>query len=121
MVILMCTIAYVMSRFLTFSAAAISFPGMSQYYHMRKRRQLPGPRNPLSDEIYAVRRALNESQETFAKRFNVGRTTLLDWERHSPPVHAGVQQWIKLELAKIKRAAARRKRGKERREATWQT
>lgn len=83
----------------------------------RRSNRLP-QRHPLSDELYNVRIALREDQTTFAKRFGVSRTTLVGWERYRPPMHAGVKQWIALELAKIKRLATNRKRKKEQREAT---
>lgn len=79
----------------------------------------PETRHPLSDELYAVRMLCGETQENFAKHFNVGRTSYMTWERYGPPTkYAGVQEWIKLELARLKRLATKRKHAKERREST---
>ena len=84
-----------------------------------RRSNHPGKRHPLSDEMYNARLALGETQEKFAKRFPVTRTTYLGWELYHPPNHAGLQAWIAATVAKAKRDATKRKLHKERRESTW--
>lgn len=51
--------------------------------------------------LRAIREAMNESQQAFAKRFGVSQTTLHTWEVKGIPVHGSSGKLINMVLSEL--------------------
>jgi DNA-binding XRE family transcriptional regulator len=76
------------------------------------------PRDPLSDEIIRVRRALGEDQAQFAKRLGIARTSLVKYERYGPPFLGTARPYLEYALGRARQQLAMRKRRKQRDKAS---
>jgi len=57
-------------------------------------------------DIKAARDRLRETQEEFAKRFGVARTTLLNWEAEGPPTKGPARHHIERVMSELPQQAA---------------
>lgn len=57
-------------------------------------------------DLLELRTQLGETQAQFAKRFGVGRTTIIGWEANGPPQSGPTAHWVRLVCTRLKKKEA---------------